>query len=891
MSSKELQKYNDNRKSKRGSSSLVHAGQKEKQPNTKKVSFFNPSLNNQKNNSNNQFLVESKVINDDDTEDFNSNLSDDSYDEDREKQLEIVNEKFQNLFNSKEKLYSNIIKEINAEKKLFFKKSLMSFNLLVLKIKCLIKLLKAKFEESLTSKDYYQVDIYIHKIKKDFKNLSIFINEDSKSEYELITQVYGKFLYLMGIIYTKKEEYITSFSYISLGINILKVFFIRQQIAKNIETYQIYAKLVVLLINKLISDSNISEALIYINLLSRLCEIALTIISKNKKLTKYEYKFNKYQSYGFLYLGYCYELSPKIPNNYKIALKAYKEAFYFMNKSSNKMTIFAELSNVITIERKGIYLAQILFEKLTEKLTVEALEKQKEYEHQERLKKQKIEEAKNEEKKYRLKLIACGVAPDNPNLLGIQNKIFNEILTPNNQVLMDKLDDELISYVYRDKRNKNKNDEEKDKKDEKEKEGKIDYKLPSLEVMKNLCHYKMYNNLMTNDFKEFLIVNRNLKFNCPQKEKDSLDKIQKYLNRKMEIGTDIKEKKENKIIIKDKKEKDKEKDKENSNILLKSDTNRSIENNKFNNRLYKSITNYKDNINNKTIKEKQDISGYNNIFNKDKINKQILSLSYRNTNPKHSFIFSKEKDNKDIKDIKDKENNLNQIHITFPNFTNTNNSFIYKNPQKTPLNFLKRLRVKTAKEPENRKIDKFIFNKKYFKQYSYFENLINRELLFQRQFLEQKNHNSKMYFKEYITELNNNGIIPREEIYKSFLILNDKATSKERNYEKELKIEIEFKNKPRVLGNMFKSVSKKMKEGKQIKNAMGKVLGKYLSEQKQKKIHRQLLNRKDINRKNEVSIMNLNDNIKQINYLLASKSKEIKKNLKKTLYQQNNTQV
>jgi len=46
-------------------------------------------------------------------------------------------------------------------------------------------------------------------------------------------------------------------------------------------------------------------------------------------------------------MGFCYELSTKIPNNFKIALKAYKEAYYFMNKSPYKATIFAELSNVI----------------------------------------------------------------------------------------------------------------------------------------------------------------------------------------------------------------------------------------------------------------------------------------------------------------------------------------------------------------------------------------------------------------------------------------------------------------------------------------------------------------------------------------------------------------
>ena len=559
MSSQEIYKNNDSKKNVVSSNFHSPINMKEKKSTPKKVSFFTQGQIPQK-NPNTRYLDNSRNINEEDSDECNSsNLSSESYDEDREKQLEIVNEKFQNLFISREKLYGNIIKEINAEKKLFFKKSVMSFNLLVLKIKCLIKLLKSKFVESLTTKEYYEVDSYIFKIKKDFKNLTSFIKEESKYEYEITTQVYGKFLYLMGIISSKKEEYITSFSYISLGVNILKVFFIRQGVANQIETYQIYAKLIVMLINKLISDNNLNQALLYINLLSRICEVALTIISHDKSIVKFEGKFNKYQSYAFLFMGFCYELNPKIPNNIKIALKAYKESYYFMNKTPNKATIFAELSSVITIERKALYLSQILFEKLTEKITLEQIEKQKEYEHQEILKKQKLEEARNEEKKYRLKLIASGVSPENPNLIKIQQKIFNEILTPNNQILIDKLDDELISYVYRNKHNKNEEKEKKKKKKKEKKEKKEKNKIPSMEIMKTLCHYKMYNNLMSADYKEFLINNRHLLFNCPSKEKSSLDKIQKYLNRKMEIGTNINKDKE----------KDKDKDKEMITIEMK----------------------------------------------------------------------------------------------------------------------------------------------------------------------------------------------------------------------------------------------------------------------------------------------------------------------------------
>ena len=133
------------------------------------------------------------------------------------------------------------------------------------------------------------------------------------------------------------------------------------------------------------------------------------------------------------------------------------------------------------------------------------------------------------------------------------------------------------------------------------------------------------------------------------------------------------------------------------------------------------------------------------------------------------------------------------------------------------------------------------------------------------------------------------GVVPREEMLNHFLMLNDKATSKERNYEKEMKLELEFKNKPKVLGNMYKSVSRKIKEGKQIKNAVGKVIDKYILQQKQAKGRRkQIPDKNNINKNNEFTVLKFNDNIKQINYLLTSKRKEIKNIQKKLYYKDNN---
>ena len=252
-------------------SSLIKNKKQESKFSTK-MSKYNPASNN-------------IIIDNENDEFFDEIESEDStYNENREKQLKILTEKYTKLYHSKEKLFSNIIKEIDIENHLFYKGSINAFNLMILKVKCLLKLLKEKFEHVLNSKDqrnFYEIDLYLPKLKNEFRKLIYIISEDSKYEYEIITQVYCNFLFIMAIISTKKEEHIRSLCYITLGVNMLKVFFVRQNKATDIETYKIYAKLIILLINKLIVDNNISQALIYINLLTKICEIAVNLYIRN----------------------------------------------------------------------------------------------------------------------------------------------------------------------------------------------------------------------------------------------------------------------------------------------------------------------------------------------------------------------------------------------------------------------------------------------------------------------------------------------------------------------------------------------------------------------------------------------------------------------------------
>ena len=842
----------------------------------RKNSKFNPQEKlNTKSSFNPKFVSSfTKIVNE--NEEYNSDASQDTeFNENREKQLDILNKKYTKLYNSKENVYANIIKEIDVEKRLFYKGSINSFNILVLKIKCFMRLIKEKIENVLNSKDernFYEVDMYIQKIKHEFIKIYSKLDEDSKYEYEIITQIYCKFLFIMAIISNKKEEFLRSFNYISLGVNMLKVYFIRQKVAIDIETYKIYAKFLILLINKLIADNNISQSLIYSSLLSKICEIGLNLVFKKKLDKKYEIKFNKFNGYNFLFLGYCFELKKNIKNNNIISLKFYREAFYFMNKSFN--LLLSGIKSIVTTEKKGLYLSQFLYEKLKDKLIYDALEKKRQYEQQEIIKKQLIEEAKSKEKIYKLKLISSGINPQTENLVKIQKKIYNEILTPNNQKLIEKLEDELISYVYKDKQNgnnnekkdiikiKNKNLNEKAKTINiiSQKSRKMEKRFPSLEIMKNLCHYKIYNSLMSNDFKEFLLNNKKLKFYNPQKEKISLDKIQKYLNRKMEIDSNL----ENP---------NKEKEKE-SFTILKTETNISSENN-----IKEKILNIKLN-NNKNKRYKLDLSTKINmeksyLSNYSKLNKKIPPKSSRpqTTNNTRSFIISKDKDI--YKDKNDSNSDKKRI-MTYLNYIKSSNSLNNKNKRKiNSKSFLN-----STAELEKIELDKYVFNKKYFKQYAYMDKLSNKELDFQKQFLESKNNNSKMYFKRYTTELSNNGKISRDEIYNSFLILNDKVNIRDIDYEKEIELNHKAKNITKIF-KIDKSKSKNKnnnKENKEMQNTMRKVLDNYIRDRKMKKTNKYVINAKEINKKNEYSIMKLNDNINEINYLLVSKNNEMKNN-------------
>ena len=90
------------------------------------------------------------------------------------------------------------------------------------------------------NKTFYELDEIIPKIKNEFQKASILMIKTDSFIYEMTTQTYCKFLYLLSKISLKRENYIKRLGYITLGINMLKIFFIRKKFASDMKTYIIY---------------------------------------------------------------------------------------------------------------------------------------------------------------------------------------------------------------------------------------------------------------------------------------------------------------------------------------------------------------------------------------------------------------------------------------------------------------------------------------------------------------------------------------------------------------------------------------------------------------------------------------------------------------------------
>lgn len=739
-----------------------------------------------------------------------------------EEQLSLLLEVFMTSYSKK--TYVDLIKDIEEKENLLCSNSILSFKILILKIKCLVKLLLKEYNNILQLRvhNFHEVDNIIQKIQNEFHKISKIIIKNNSYEYEILTQSYCKFLYLLSKISFKKEDYIKSLGFLTLGVNMLKIFMLRKKIATTIQTYKIYSKLLLSIVNILIGDNNYEQALFFCRLLIKVIEVSQKFIyninngDNEKKVSVFTIKkFINFGGCAYLYAGCCFEqLDQEIE-----AFEAYKQAKYFLDKASLSGNIL-KTANIVSINNSCNCLASDVFNKLNLKFQKDKMDRLHEQQTLELLKKKQKYQLLQNERQFRLHLVANGYIGDPFKYVDLEKKIERKLFPSHIQNDLDKIDDELISFVYTyfNKKNKNAHSSHRNK--------------MSLKTKQLISRYELYNILLSKDFRDFVMKTKKLQFNNPKKGSESISTIQSYLNNKMEIKFEIKQR----SLAKKKTSK-------NLYFLLEKQNN---SNNALNlNSKFKLNNDYNTNTataaptspNSHRIEEEKIILPYN--FNSCS---RINSCKKR---VKINLNFVKKENSKEIKD-KSKRNNTNYS----PSANSIKNNFttIKKTNWKNNLNELEC-------DFERKNFDKNLMTKNYLKKYSYYENLSNREIKLQKAILDFRNNNT-LYKAKKDYEDKDAKVITKDDIIQKFLVINDEVKEKTNVVVKDENLE--------MIKDSFGKGENKM-SGK-MKSAMSKVINKYITDRKIKANRKvKILNEEEIKQINEKNLLELNYSIKNIN--------------------------
>ena len=783
---------------------------------SKNINF--PNINSIKEEDNKELNEDNTLINENSKITFSevsdkvNENEDNSY---MEKQLSLLLEVFLTTYSKK--TYQELIKDIEEKEILLYSKSIMSFKIMILKIKCLTKILLTEYNKLLQSKNinYHEIDNLVLKIQLEFKKLSNMVINNDSYEYEIMTQVYCKFLYILSKISLKKEDNIKSLGFISLGINMLKVFIIRKKIANDIHTYKIYSKLLLLLINTLIGDYNYDQALLYSRQLLKIIEISQKFINfynqdnNNKdKISPFKSKkFITYAGYAFLYIGCCLEQFKEDIQ----AFESYKQAKYFLDRGSMAGNPFKNV-NIVTISNSCNYFAIEIFERMNLKFQKEKIENMQRQKKLDKLKKLQKYQLMQNEKQVRLKLISSGYIGDPFKYNKLEEKL-NKLLFPTSiQNDLDKIDDELMSFVYTYYNKNNMRTPYRNK--------------ISTNTKKLISRYELYNILMSKEFRDFVIKNKKLQFNNPKKGSESISIIQRYLNNKMEIKFETKQ---------------------------------------------------RSNIHKKTLKYLDIPNISHNLFDlkiKNKVNDGANTLTFPTTCPN-----SNRDEEKEDKFILKTQNNIknkgNDINLKFLTLKNKEGSLTSRNERKNGspiIRLISKSRNATSSKKkskwknnlnelecdfERKNFDKNLMTKNYLKKYSYYEKLSNKEINLQKALLDFRNNNT-LYNSKTALDNKEGKVLTKEKIIEKFNVIQENVKENTKVIVKDEELEL--------LKDSFIS-GDNTKMSVKMKSAMSKVISKYIKERKKilAKKNCKIMNSNEIKQINEKNILELNYTIKNIN--------------------------
>ena len=759
----------------------------------------------------------------------------------------------------KKKEYSELITEVEAKEELFYVNSIESFNIYILKIKSIIRLMINNYYKAIIKENHTGDNIakeYTTKILNEFKKIKTLINQKSKYENEIITQVYCKFLIFLSLYESRKDNRLKSLSYIILGINMMKIYFIKDNIAMDIKTYFNYLKLILLLINNLIGDNDFKGSVFFINLGFKILNIIFRNIHYNKLPKKYYIKAIDYSSFNYIYSGICFEYNT---SNLKLCMDCFIQANYLLEKSNSNnnsspfSSIFKNRNNRLKYENIFYLVSNSTIKSIKNEL------KKKEKELEFFMLKTKEEKEKEEklnknisEKKEKLMLISHGLSTNNKKFLPVEEKIYNNILTQKVKINIEKTDKELSDFAYNNKGIKNN---------------------ISNKIKFNLSRFEIYNDLLSEKFREFVVKNRLLKLNTPKNILDNLNKIRTYIN-----INDIDISKDNKEECKPFNSKRKNKASRNLTLNNLKETTTFSEDykNDKTSKLYnwqKSINSYSNKPYIKNLK-KNKTHLFNNRNNDEiYLNKRIKFQSKTLSNNKKNFkIFNLKTYHKNSSTIKLSKNNNNSNNNKNPNLNKIKKYYSYN--------------VKLKNDFERNYLDKYLTTQKYQKKFFLYENLIKNDLKFQKFFLNSKNFNSKLYFDDYQKELIKvedshfeKQYFSKEKAYKEFTIINSKITDEICGNKADLKrILEEHKKKINSITKGFKLLGKTAFEGEKLKNCMNKVIQRYIIENREKRLGKfaNYVDNEQIKKKNEIQINKINNSIKKISYHIYKKKLDFK---------------
>ena len=808
--------------------------------------------------------------NDSNTEVYFNNIKKRREDEEeKEKQLIFLYTKYYTSFNNKK--YQTILNEVGNIKNLFYKNSNTSFKINLLKIKCLLKALKAQYVKLITFKtentNYNELIKNAAKIMKEFEKITYYIYPKNRNIYEEATQVYAKFLLYLGLIWKLKEEFIKSISFVTMGVNLMKIFFMRRKVAQNIKTYKIYSQLLLLLINYLIGDNNFESAIFYCQILFKVLKAIYKIIIKQKLKEKYYILFLEYTGFNFLYAGICLEQIDNI-NNDEAGFLSYKQAYYFLNKVDNlkpKTISFFQLLSKYNKTNPILFLSKLLvkkYQKLFEK---------------EKIKYSTLKYKPQNDSGKKDKILDIDYIENmrNEKYKPLEDNLYKNILTPHTQINIEKMDNELISVIYQQK------DEQR-----------MDPTTVSPKTKKFLYNFELYNILMSKRFRNFIIKNNKLQFNNPFKEKQSIASLQRFLNKKIkitdnsEILSDMSSRNNNNKLINNSSEKksvnlkliENPNIKKTSKIILNrnlfsklslknkslSSHNLFLPKNNIDNPYKNEIINPIMSYNQRTSKQKKIIferNLSNSLLIPKKFHSEINPSKTLQIEKKLNFDYFKISKNNKNDRYADINNNIRKIKNV--NIRNTERTKKLKN---TP-NFKNSTSYSILENDFERKyLDKNILTPRYFKKVSYLDSFISKELTFQKTMLKLKGNNSKMFFGTYEKELIikdlNDKKLEKENAYTSYLVLKDKANDEI----KKLKLEDynDKYEKPNIFG---------------YPHNVSKVFNRYIKTSRDNTKRRLRIysdSSKNVKKNNETRLLNLNKGIKELNYIMSYKNKQFK---------------